>query len=470
MLAIYALRGVVESKDRVIEITAQNLTDAQRLAVSSARKSSSIRGYLLSKQPRQLELVQDRRAMFLATLPRMRARTLGPEARRLLDEAERHEAEHEAAAQRVIAMRRDDAPPAEILRAFDEQVQPKLDALVRTVDAFTVLGERSLAQDTDAANERANFAISLIVVLYALVMTLKAGLAAFLSGSLSRRIGTAVGQVQTSAAELQSGANQQATATREQATAMREIEATITELLATARQIAQTAQQVAQVAEQAASAARSGDVTVNRTYESIASIRRQVDLLVSHMQDLGKKSQRIGAVLDIVAELAEQTNILAINATLEAAGAGEAGKRFAVVADEIRKLADRVAGSTKEIRALIDDVRSSVNTTVMSTETGSKAVDSGSRQFSGVAQAFKQIVELAGTTTNAAREIELSTKQQSTAVEQVNLAIFGVVQATKETEVSSGQVLQTAKQLSSLSSDLLRMVQQRAHAHSARAS
>src|SRR5216684_6246017 len=109
------------------------------------------------------------------------------------------------------------------------------------------------------------------------------------------------------------------------------------------------------------------------------------------MPELGKKSQEVGAVLDIVSELAEQTNILAINATIEAAGASEAGKRFAVVADEIRKLADRVAGSTKEIRGLIEDVRSSVNTTVMTTEGGSKSVDAGAKQFTEVASAFKQI-------------------------------------------------------------------------------
>src|SRR6202167_1552416 len=109
------------------------------------------------------------------------------------------------------------------------------------------------------------------------------------------------------------------------------------------------------------------------------------------MLDLGKKSQEIGSVLDIVSELAEQTNILAINATIEAAGAGDTGKRFGVVADEIRKLADRVATSTKEIRGLIDDVRSAVNTTVMATETGTKAVDSGARQFGDVATAFNEI-------------------------------------------------------------------------------
>jgi len=176
------------------------------------------------------------------------------------------------------------------------------------------------------------------------------------------------------------------------------------------------------------------------------------------MLELGKKSQEIGAVLDIVSELAEQTNILAINATIEAAGAGEAGKRFAVVADEIRKLADRVGGSTKEVRTLIDDVRSAVNTTIMATETGSKAVDAGSRLFGDVAAAFKQIAGLVSTTTEAAREIELSTKQQSSAVEQVNVAIANVTQASMETEASAGQILQTVSQLSILSHALLRII------------
>jgi methyl-accepting chemotaxis protein len=198
--------------------------------------------------------------------------------------------------------------------------------------------------------------------------------------------------------------------------------------------------------------------------DSVAGIKRQVDLVVAHMLDLGKRSQRIGGVLEIINELAEQTNILAINATIEAAGAGEAGKRFQVVAEEIRKLADRVAGSTKDVRVLVDEIRAAVNTTVMATESGSKAAEAGARQFTDLAAAFSQIARLVGMTTDSAREIELSTKQQATAVEQVNEAIANVAQATREAEASSGQSLQTASELATMSRDLARLVQTRAAA------
>jgi methyl-accepting chemotaxis protein len=240
---------------------------------------------------------------------------------------------------------------------------------------------------------------------------------------------------------------------------MSEISTTINELLATSRQITESAQRVSGVADQTAAAGRSGTGKVISAQESMVEIRHQVDVIVNHMLELGDKSQRIGAVLDIVSELAEQTNILAINSTIEAAGAGESGRRFAVVADEIRKLADRVGESTKEIRTLIEVVRSAVHTTVMATEIGSKAVDAGTAQFDSVAASFEQIVGMVTTTTEAAREIELSTKQQTTAVEQVNFAVANVTQTTKETETTSTQTLQTASQLTELSTKLRMLVE-----------
>lgn len=364
-----------------------------------------------------------------------------------------------AEAKRAIDARRTeglDAGIKVIVTATGKKLMDQIRAVVADADREEVdlLGQRSKAAASSAAGAEG------IILWGGLIgMALVAAIGWFTIVSLTKRIGSAVGLIQSSSAELQAAANQQATSAKEQSSAMSEIATTIRELIATSRQIAESAQRVAQAAEETDGSARGGDDTVEMANISISGIRRQVDLIVNHMLDLGKKSQQIGAVLDIVSELAEQTNILAINATIEAAGAGDAGKRFAVVADEIRKLADRVAGSTKEIRGLIDNVRAAVNTTVMATESGSKAVDAGTRQFDEVASSFKRISSLVATTTEAAREIELSTKQQSTAVEQVNVATSNVAQATKETEASSGQILQTASELANLSRDLARLIQ-----------
>jgi methyl-accepting chemotaxis protein len=461
-VAVYALRSVVAAKDRVIDVNAQLLIDAHALRGWSEAKGGAARGFLLTGDDRHFSRMTEARVAFADTLARVRQNVHAGEVRSLTDAIERAEADHQQGLDSLITRRRAATSIDVLGRAFDDQVIPKREQLDSSIRALLTTEERELQEAKLTATNRAAAAITLVSSI-AVVIVLFSGAVAFtLTRLLGQQIGAAVQHVQSSSAELQAAATQQATGAKEQSTAMNEISTTINELLVTTRQIAESAQRVAQIAEQTATAARSGDGTVARARDSITGIRRQVDLVVNHMLELGQKSQQIGAVLEIVSELAEQTNILAINATIEAAGAGEAGQRFAVVADEIRKLADRVAGSTKEIRTLIDDVRTAVHTTVMATETGSKAVDTGSRQFDDVTAAFKQIAGLVTTTTEAAREIELSTKQQATAVEQVNVAITNVAQTTKETETSSGQTLQTASQLTILSKDLLRLVQPQA--------
>jgi CHASE3 domain sensor protein len=463
-ISTYALRSVVASKDSVIDVYTPLLVSAEEMQTLREHQGAANRTYLLTGDEADFEAIQRARDGFSATLQDIKSRAVTDEGRRAIDAVAAAEAETRVAADNVVALRRGNADAATVIRALNEQIEPKRAAVNKAIQDFVALEERHLEEAKQVATEAADAATAAIVIMAVLTALLAAGIAFFLGRSLNRQIGTAVSQVQSSAAELQAAANQQAAGIKEQAASMAEITTTISELLATARQIAESAQRVSQIAEQTASSAENGDGTVGTAHDSISGIRRQVDAIVNHMLTLGKKSQEIGSVLDIVSELAEQTNILSINATIEAAGAGEAGKRFAIVADEIRKLADRVADSAKEIRVLIDDVRSSVNTTVMATETGSKAVDAGSQQFGDVAAAFKQIARLVATTTEAAREIELSTKQQSTAVEQVNLAVTNVAQATKESEASTGQTLQTASQLASLSKELLRLVQARAAA------
>jgi methyl-accepting chemotaxis protein len=450
---------LIDNQARV-EHTYEVRSELASLLSQMSEAEASVRGFVITGEESYLEPYNAAIAAISAMLQDLRRLTAdNPEQqRRLTALAAPIEAKLEAMSRAMDSRRTGgfEAASRTVASGVGKTQMDRIRALVAEADQE----ESNLLKQRDEAALASADLTTMIILWGGLLGTLAvAAIGWFIARSLSDQIGSAVGMVRSSSTELQAAANQQATSAKEQAAAMTEIATTISELLATSRQIAESAQRVAHNAEQTANAARSGHGTVDVTHESISGIRRQVDQIVSHMLELGKKSQEVGAVLDIVSELAEQTNILAINATIEAAGAGEAGKRFAVVADEIRKLADRVGGSTKEVRALIDDVRSAVNTTVMATETGSKAVDAGSRQFGDVASAFKQIAGLVATTTDAAREIELSTKQQSTAVEQVNVAIANVTQASVETETSAGQTLQTVSQMAMLSKDLLRIIQ-----------
>lgn len=455
-ISVEAMHEVVSAKDAVIDRDARALVAAAELGTAIEQQVGELRGYLLTREQRyvdQLILTKTKVSDLVRKL-----KTLLPDEAKEIEGIEAAHGDYSRVGQEVMDLRMAGESPEVVENAFVQRLRPAREALKQVSEGFVERHTEALQAAKQRASDMANATnrwVALIGVLAAVFSTLTA---IVLARGLGQQIGSAVGHVQSSSAELQTAANQQATGAREQATAMTEITTTISELLTTSRQIAESARRVVAMADQTASSARAGESTVGKAHDAISMIQRQVDQIVSHMLDLGKKTQQIGVVLDIVSELAEQTNILAINATIEAIGAGDAGKRFAVVADEIRRLADRVSASTKEIRGLIEEVRSAANTTVMATETGSKTVDAGTRHFVEVTSSFRQIAGLVDTTTEAAREIELSTKQQTSAVEQVNMAVANVAQATRESETSSTQTLQTAAQLATLSRDLLRVV------------
>ena len=465
MIGLLAFRSI-NTLSNTSQVVAHTHLVLERLAdVLNVLQDAEIggRGYIITGDDSFLQPYQNAETKILTVVKDLRVLIAdNPAQQKRLTQAEPIIAAKMALTKRYIEMRkaRETETVIKLVQAGEGQ---KLMDELRQIFGAMEQEERSLlkqrAAEVEAAVNNSTVSITLGTLMCLLIVS-AAGI--IITRSLTSQIGTAVQHMQSSSSELQVASNQQTMGSREQSTAMKEITTTMNELLVTSKQIAESAQRVAHIAAQTAIGASSGEQTVTKANESIGGIKRQVDLIVTNMLDLGKKSQQIGGILEIINELAEQTNILAINATIEAAGAGENGKRFAVVADEIRKLADRVGGSTKEIRGLIDDIRAAVNTTVMTTEGGTKAVEAGALQFSEVAIAFRQIVSLVGTTTEATREIELSTKQQSTAVSQVNIAVSNVAQAARETEVSSSKTLQTATELTNLSRDLLRLVQPQA--------
>ncbi len=375
-VAIYALRFVMDAEDGVT-VDAKTLTDTQKLESIALDRMGNVRAYLLTGDETFREAARELRQRFQEQLEQIRQQVTSAEKKQELDEISQAATTQFDVGDKVTGMRKAEDQLPKIGRAFQDEVAPLFKIVRKHLGDLVALAQKDLDDARLAADNTGETAISAAIVFAVIGVAAAVLLAVVLLRVLGRQIGSAVQHIQTSASELQAAANQQTTGAKEQVASMTEISTTIKELLSTAKQIAESAQGVARIAENTTGAARGGDETVGRSQSEIAAIRKQVDLVVEHMLDLGKKSQQIGSILEIINELAEQTNILAINATIEAAGAGEAGKRFSVVADEIRKLADRVGGSTKEIRGLIDQVRSAVAAAVMATESGSKAVDAG---------------------------------------------------------------------------------------------
>ncbi len=463
-LGIIALGRCVSSKDEVIDVNARLLIDAQRLATVHAEKGLVGRAILLSGDAKNIDLVKKLRADFDVLASDLEKRCESKEGQQLVRSIIDLEMAHREWVIRAVDLRLadlDNKNLSAVLAMFSKELDPRSALTSAKLDEFEKLEETLLKAAKDAATAESELVHKSLVALLVLATLIAIGIAWRLTSVISKEIGSSVRHLESSASELQAAANQQATGAKEQAATTSEISTTIKELLSSSRQISESAQRVAFIAEQTAAAAGAGDATVNRSQEAIVLIKRQVDLIVTHMVDLGRKSQQIGGILEIIDEMAEQTNILSINANIEAVGAGDAGKRFAVVADEIRKLADRVGAASKDIRSLVDQVRDAVHLSVMATETGSKAAEAGASRFGEVAESFKRITDQVATTTIAAREIELSTKQQTSAVEQVNQAMSVAGQATKEAEASADQVLRTASELAKLSRQLMLLVQSR---------
>jgi methyl-accepting chemotaxis protein len=418
------------------------------------------RGYLLTGRDEYLEPYQASEQAIPELLASLEAKTReNPRQQARIRRLRGLIAERFTIFRTVIEARRNNGLEASLPLVLDGSGKRVMDQIRAVANDMTAEETTLLARRERDARDNGSSLTRTLLGGVTIGIVLLAIIAGAIVKSLRERLGSAVQHVRSSSTELEVAATQQLRGAKEQASATTEVSTTINELLTTSRQITESVQRVTRIAQDTAGSARLGDEAVTRANEAIAGMKKQVDRVVLHMLDLGKKSQEIGGILDVINELAEQTNILAINAAIEAAGAGEHGLRFAVVAEEIRKLADRVGGTTKDVRARVDDVRAAANTTVMATEDSSKSVDIGTLQFAEVARAFQRIAELVRTTADASREIELSIKQQATAIEQVNAAVADVAQTSREVEASSAQTMQTSAQLSKLSRDISELIE-----------
>ena len=275
-----------------------------------------------------------------------------------------------------------------------------------------------------------------------------------------REISEGISVLASATSEIMASTVQVASGATETAVAVSETSSTVEEVKQTAQVASLKARSVSEAAQKAVQTAQDGRRAVEESVAGMGRIQEQVEVIAGSIVKLSEQSQTIGEIITTVNDLAEQSNLLAVNAAIEAAKAGEQGKGFAVVAQEVRSLAEQSKEATAQVRMILGDIQKAANAAVLATEQGSKAVEAGVKQSREAGEAIRQMGESIEESAQAALQIAASSQQQLTGMDQVALAMENIKQASEQNVAGSRQVEATVQNLHELGQKLKGLVGQ----------
>jgi len=271
---------------------------------------------------------------------------------------------------------------------------------------------------------------------------------------LMREINEGVGVLASSSAEILATTTQVASGAAETAASVSETTATVEEVKQTAQLASQKARSVSDSAQKASQVSQSGRKSVEEAMQGMQRIQEQMESIAESIVRLSEQSQSIGEIIATVNDLAEQSNLLAVNAAIEAAKAGEQGKGFAVVAQEVKSLAEQSKQATAQVRTILGDIQKATGTAVLATEQGNKAVQAGVKQTGETGEAIRLLADSVAEAAQAATQIAASSQQQMVGMDQVAQAMENIKQAsvqnvsgTKQAEVAAQSLHELGQKL-----------------------
>jgi methyl-accepting chemotaxis protein len=272
------------------------------------------------------------------------------------------------------------------------------------------------------------------------------------------RITALVHNTSSTASQMSTAAEEQERTIASQAASINEVTTTINELAQSSNQVGQTAEQVASQWREALQVVEDGNKAVQKGVEEMNLIKVKAAGIAQNILNLSEQIQRISSIVHTVANIAEQTNMLALNAGIEAARAGDHGRGFAVVATEVRKLADQSQKAAAQIGSIIQEIQAATHSTILTVEEGTKGVEAGVKHVLQAGETLESVTSAIKRTVETVQEITLATRQQAIGVDQVSEAMRNIDQGMKETVVGTQQTNAGASQLVTLGHSLQELV------------
>ncbi len=265
-------------------------------------------------------------------------------------------------------------------------------------------------------------------------------------------------QVSSSAQQSQDTARHLAEASERQAQEITSVSTAINEMAVSINEVSSNSKESAEMASRSVEIAKKGGVAVRRTIEGMDSIRETIQETSKRIKRLGESSQEIGDIVELIDDIAEQTNILALNAAIQAAMAGEAGRGFAVVADEVQRLAERSSSATKQIEALVKTIQTDTNEAVISMEQSTSGVVNGAHLAEDAGSSLEEIVSETEKLADRVSNISSLAQQQSAAASNVSQVMHVIQEITTQTSAGTSETAASIGNLAELAQDLSRSV------------
>ena len=319
----------------------------------------------------------------------------------------------------------------------------------QTMTVLEALSQRDLTQtlNVDSCDELGLMAAALNRTIESLRATLQG-------------ISQSADQLASSSRQISAAATQTAEGVRVQSDQATQVATAMHEMAATVDQISENSQKASEAARGAANAARNGGKKVEETLSTMQEISRSTTEAATAISELGGKSEQIGRIIAVIDDIADQTNLLALNAAIEAARAGEQGRGFAVVADEVRKLAERTTTATKEIATTIESIQSETQRAVAVMKRDANEVQTGVERTSASGTALLEIIKMSEEVGDMIATIATAATEQSATTDEVNNNVSRISVSTQSSSSASEQMAKSCSELSALALDLQNLIKQ----------